>query len=72
MQVDAIATSLETATAVADAAAGDGGGSALSGWTGMVGATPILSVLPVDVRSDYEGDELKQWRVSRDFIVWMR
>lgn len=72
VQIDAVATSLETATAVADAASGDGAGSALSGWEGVVGSTPVLAVLPVDERSDYTGDELKQWRVSRDYIVWMR
>ncbi len=72
VQVDAIATSLETATAVADAAHGAGDGSALSGWTGEVGSTPVLAILPADVRSDYQGDELKQWRVSRDYIVWLR
>ena len=72
VQVDAIATSLETATAVSDAAHGDGAGSGLSGWTGEVSGQSVLAVLPSDTRSDYEGDELRQWRVSRDYFVWMR
>jgi len=74
VQVDAIARSLEAATALSDAAHGDGGGSGLSGWTGEVGspATRILAILPADDRSDYEGEEVKQWRVSRDYVVWLR
>lgn len=75
VQVDAIAVSLEDATAVSEAAHGDGAGSGLSGWTGTVGGSPgqaVLAVLPVDTRSDYEGEELRQWRVSRDYMVSMR
>jgi hypothetical protein len=74
VQVDAIATSLETATQVSDAAHGDGAGSGLSGWQGDLGspAVRVMAMLPTDTRSDYEGDELKQWRVSRDYFVWMR
>lgn len=74
VQVDAVALSLETATAVSDALHGDGAGAALSGWEGELGspAQQVMAVLPIDTRSDYEGDELRQWRVSRDYFVWMR
>jgi len=72
VQVDAIATSLETATAVSDAAHGDGAGSGLSGWTGEVSGQAVMAILPSDTRSDYEADELRQWRVSRDYFVSMR
>ena len=72
VQVDAIAASLETATAVSDAAHGDGAGSGLAGFEGEISGQRVMAVLPSDTRSDYEGDELRQWRVSRDYIVWMR
>ena len=74
VQVDAVGRSLESATALSNAAHGDGGGSGLSGWTGDLGSPPtrVLAILPADVRSDYEADEVKQWRVSRDYIVWLR
>ena len=74
VQVDAIAMSLETATEVSDAAHGDGAGSGLSGWTGELGspAQLVMAILPAGKRVDYEGDELRQWRVSRDYFVTMR
>ena len=72
VQVDAIALSLETATAVSDAAHGDGAGSGLSGWQGDVNGQLVMAVLPSDTRSDYTADEVRQWRVSRDYFVWMR
>jgi hypothetical protein len=73
VQVDAIALSLETATSVSDAAHGDGARSGLSGWTGHLGspAVRVMAMLPTDTRSDYEGEELRQWRVSRDYFIWM-
>jgi len=73
VQVDAIALSLEIATQVSDAAHGDGARSGLSGWTGNLGspAVRVMAMLPADTRSDYEGEELRQWRVSRDYFVWM-
>ena len=73
VQVDCIGVSLESATAVADAAHGDGAGTGLSGWTGELGspAVRVWAILPIDVRSDYEADEIKQWRVSRDYYIWM-
>ncbi len=75
VQVDAVASSLETATAVAEAAHGDGAGSGLSGWQGTVGGSPgetVFAILPADARTDYDAEELRQWRVSRDYLVWMR
>lgn len=73
VQVDALATTLESATAIADAAHGDDAGSGLSGFTGNVSGQAVFAILPVDVRSDYEGEELTPlWRVSRDYLVWLR
>ena len=74
VQVDSIAMSLEEATAVSDAAHGDGAGSGLSGWQGLLGspAQEVMAILPAGKRVDYEGDELRQWRVSRDYFVTMR
>lgn len=72
VQVDSIALSLEAATAVSDAAHGPGNGSGLSGFEGDISGQKLMAILPADTRSDYEAEELKQWRVSRDYIVWLR
>jgi hypothetical protein len=72
VQVDAIAATLEAATAVSDAAHGDGAGSGLSGFQGDVAGQEVLAVLPVDTRSDYEAGELRQYRVSRDYLISLR
>lgn len=82
LQVDAYAqqgaadglNSYASASAVADAVHGDGAGSGLCAFTGTVGGSfEIDVILPAsDVREMYEGDELRQVRLSRDYWVWYR
>lgn len=49
---------------------GDASGSSFVGWQGTAGGVQIVGVLPVDVRENFEGDELRMYRVSRDVFVW--
>jgi hypothetical protein len=75
LQVDAIAYSKETADAVDAAIDGDGLGpdaTGLKGWTGEIGSPPfaVKAILPADVREMYHPEELKQYRISRDYFVW--
>lgn len=72
VQVDCLATSLASARAVVDAAFGDAAGSGLAGFTGTVSAATVQAVLPGDERQDFVGEEIKTYRVSRDYTVWFR
>lgn len=60
------------AQALDAAVVGDASGSALVGWTGTAAGLEVVAVLPVDARENFEGDELQQYRVSRDVIAWWR
>jgi hypothetical protein len=73
VQVDAVATTLAGAFALDAAMHGDGAGSGLSGWSGNTSGSPAIwvwSILPIDVRDDYDAEELRQFRVMRDY--WVR
>lgn len=76
MQVDVVAATKASADAVIEAVHGDGLGdtaSGLSGWMGDLGSPPfsVRGIFPLDESESYESDELKQWRVRRDYrLVW--
>jgi hypothetical protein len=72
VQVDSLATSLSEARALADAVYGDGAGSGLAGFEGAVSTATVQAILPGDERQDFVGDEIKTYRVSRDYTVWFR
>ena len=75
VQIDSYADGTDPigqALALDAAVLGDASGSALVGWTGTVGGVTIAAIEPVDVRETYEGEELRQYRVSRDVFVWWR
>lgn len=71
VQVTSIAVSRAVAVALDLAVLGDGAGSGLSNWTGTAGSpgTPVRWVQAAGVQEDYDPDELRQYRVSRDFLV---
>ena len=74
VQVDSVSTSKASCDAVDSAVHGDGLGtyaSGLAGFKGDVGspAMYIHAILPLDVRDLYDAEELRQFRVSRDFEV---
>lgn len=70
VQVDAVASSLPSALAVDAAVRGDASSSSLVGWMGSIGSVRVLAVEPAALRELYDGDELRQHRVSRDVFVW--
>jgi hypothetical protein len=72
VQVDSLSTSLAGARALADAAYGDGAGSGLAGFEGTVSTATVQAILPDQERQDFVGDEVKTYRVSRDYTVWFR
>lgn len=77
VQADSIALTKADAEAVDAAIVGDGLGpdaSGLVGWSGALGspAFEVLFVEPETVRDDYEAEELRQFRVSRDVLVHWR
>lgn len=76
VQVDSVvneSSGLAAALALDAAVHGAGDGTALCGWTGSVGSSPatdVLAVLPIDRRDAYDGGELRQVKVMRDYWVW--
>lgn len=80
VQVDAITAEgsgydhVAAATAIDEAAHGDGDGSALCGWSGSIGspAVHVLAVIPDQVRESYNADVRRQFHVSRDYFVTYR
>jgi hypothetical protein len=73
IQIDSVADSSEPigdAQAIDSAVFGNGSGSALIGWAGDVGTIDIQAVTPAGVREQYDGEELRQYRVMRDAFVW--
>jgi len=74
IQIDSYADSSEPigdAQAIDSAVFGDGSGSSLVGFTGEIDAYHIYCVEPAGAREQYEGEELRQYRVMRDvFVTW--
>jgi hypothetical protein len=74
VQVDSIGLTRSSAEAVDAAVQGDGLGSyatGLKGFKGPIGspAFVIRAILPADVREFYDAEELRQFKVMRDFFV---
>lgn len=73
VQVEAISNASDAAgqaLAVDAAVHGDGASSGLVGWRGTAGGIEITGVIPATVRETYDAGELRQYRVSRDVLVW--
>lgn len=71
VQVTSVALSRAAAVALDAAAQGDGAGSGLSHWSGSIGS-PSVTVRwtePAGVREGYDPHELRQYRISRDYMV---
>lgn len=65
------------AASIAAAAHGDGAGSGLCGFVGTVGGSPgvdVTSILPAPEgpREEYDAEELRVVRISRDYFVKWR
>ena len=71
VQVTSVASSRATAVALDAAVDGDGAGSGLGNWTGVVGSPGVAVrwMEPAGVREGYDPDELQQYRVNRDYQV---
>jgi hypothetical protein len=71
VQVSSVAATRAAAEAVDAAIQGDRAGSALSHWAGTAGSpgTPVRWVQPFGAHEDYDPDELRQYRINRDFRV---
>lgn len=74
VQVDCVATSLASATAIADAVHGDGLGSdatGLSGFVGAVSGTTIDLIRPQFKHQYFDAEERRQWvHVRRYEVQW--
>lgn len=73
IQVDVIADTVASARAVDQAVQGSyaaGVATGLRGATATAGTVEIRSAQPIGYRELYDGDELKQARVIRDYRVW--
>jgi hypothetical protein len=74
VQVDSVGASKESADAVDMAVQGDGLGNdatGLKGFKGSIGSPPFIirAILPADVRETYDAEELRQYKIQRDFFV---
>lgn len=69
VQVDSYAASFADARTLDAAVHGDGAGSGLCGFAGMVGSAKVHGIFPMDVQDLYEKDEREFYRVSRDYEV---
>jgi hypothetical protein len=74
VQVDSVGVTKASVDALDAAVQGDGLGhyaSGLKGFKGSIGspAFVIRAILPADVRDLYDAEELRQFKISRDFFV---
>lgn len=76
VQVDSVSNAADAAgvaQAIDAAVRGDGATTGIIGWRGTVAGVEVESILPADVREDYDPEELRQYRVSRDvFVTWVQ
>jgi Protein of unknown function (DUF3168) len=61
-----------TTVALANAIAGDGAGSGLSGWRGDIAGVRVTGIARLDRDATYEAGELRLLRMRQDFRVWWR
>lgn len=69
VQVDSYASTFAAARSLDAAVHGDGAGSGLCAFTGVVGSANVRSIVPMNVQDLYEKDEREFYRVSRDYEV---
>jgi len=75
VQVDSVSNASDAAgqaLAVDAAVHGDGASTGLVGWQGTAGGIEITGVMPATVRETYDADELRQYKVMRDVLVWWK
>lgn len=80
VQVDVVSGTRSGVSALAEAKAvmaaihGDGAGSGLNAWSGLLGspAVQVDLIEPVDYRERYEAEEIKAWMISRDYRAHVR
>lgn len=69
VQVDVFGTSKASVDAVDSALHGDGVTGGLKNFRGTVNGLRIQLIQPDNVRESYEADELRQYRVMRDYVA---
>jgi hypothetical protein len=72
VQIDSYASGgnpVSDAKAIDAAIVGDASGTSLLGFKGEVDGIMVHNVEPAGKREQYEGEELREYRVSRDVIV---
>jgi len=69
VQCDIVAPSLADAYRIDLAAYGNGGGSALAGFTGFVAGARVWSIVPDTVREMYDATETRLFRLMREYFV---
>lgn len=70
VQVDTVTTSNRAAAvAIDEAVDGNGAGSGLKGWRGVVGSLRIVLIEPAGVREGFDAEELQQYKIMRDYFV---
>lgn len=72
IQVDSIGGGGAVAETVDAAVHGDGISTGLRAYQGTVGTIRIELMDPADVRTVYDADELRQYKVARDYFAWYR
>jgi hypothetical protein len=72
VQVDSVSRTRDQAIAIDEALFGDGAGSGMAGWRGDIGSPPfhVNGIYPAMVREVFDGEELAQFRVMRDYWVF--
>jgi hypothetical protein len=69
VQVDSVGLTGSDADAVDLAVHGDGVTTGLRTYRGPVGAVFIQLIMPDGVRSTYDAEELRQYKVMRDYLI---
>lgn len=69
VQVDSVGSSRATAVALDEAVFGDGVATGLANFHGAMSGLVITCAMPESVDEGYDPDELKQYRIRRDYMV---
>lgn len=72
VQVDSIGKEGAAAVELDAAVHGDGVSTGLRCFRGLVGTLLIDLIDPVDRRPAYDAEELRQYKVLRDYFAWFR